>query len=99
MDANALSGITQWIFPVAILVIFVVLIIVPQRRRDKKIKDMLSSLKVGDNIKTIGGVYGKIISVKDDLVTIETGPEKCQIVFAKGAIATVESADVEAEMK
>lgn len=99
MPANATSGITQWIFPIAILVIFVVLIIVPQRRRDKKIKEMLSNLAVGNNVKTIGGIYGKIVAVKDDLVTIESGPEGTKIVFAKGAIATVESADVEAEMK
>lgn len=89
-----LSGITQYIFPIAILVIFVVLIIVPQRRRDKKIKEMLSNIKVGDNIKTIGGIYGKVVSLKEDLVTIESG--QSTIVFAKGAIATVESADVEA---
>ena len=89
-----LSGITQYIFPIAILGIFVVLIIVPQRRRDKKIKEMLSNIKVGDNIKTIGGIYGKVVSIKEDLVTIESG--QSTIVFAKGAIATVESADVEA---
>lgn len=89
-----LSGITQYIFPIAILVIFVVLIIVPQRRRDKKIKEMLSNIKVGDHIKTIGGIYGKVVSIKEDLVTIESG--QSTIVFAKGAIATVESADVEA---
>ena len=90
------SSISQWIFPIAILVIFVVLIIVPQRRRDKKIRNMLESLKVGDKVKTIGGIYGTLVAVKDDLVTLETGPEKAQIVFAKGAIATVESAEVEA---
>ena len=89
-----LSGITQYILPIAILVIFVVLIIVPQRRRDKKIKEMLSNIKVGDHIKTIGGIYGKVVSIKEDLVTIESG--QSTIVFAKGAIATVESADVEA---
>lgn len=93
------AGITQWIFPIAILVIFVVLIIVPQRKRDKKVKEMLGSLKVGDNVKTIGGVYGKIVAVKESLITIETGPEKAKIVFAKGAISAVESAEVEAELE
>lgn len=96
MPGDTVSGLMQWLPFVLILVVFVVLIIVPQRKRDKKIKAMLDALKVGDNIKTIGGVYGKIVSVKDDLITIETGPEKCQIVFAKGAVATVESADIDA---
>ncbi len=99
MDAATMGSITQWLFPIGILVVFVVLIIVPQRRRDKKIKQMLEAVKVGDNIKTIGGIYGKIVAVKDSLVTVETGPEKAQIVFAKGAIATVEASDVEADMK
>lgn len=99
MPESGAAGITQWIFPIAILIIFVILIIVPQRKRDKKIKAMLDSLAVGNNVKTIGGIYGKIVAVKDDLVTIETGPDNAKIVFAKGAIATVESADVEAEMK
>lgn len=99
MPEDILSNVGSWLPMVAILVVFVVLIIVPQKKRDKKIKQMLSSLKVGDHIKTIGGVYGKIVALKEDLITIETGPEKAQIVFARGAIATVESSDVEAEMK
>lgn len=100
------SGIGQWftqngsmIFLIVMLVAMVLLIIIPQKKRDKKIRNMLDNLKIGDNIKTIGGIYGKIVALKDSLVTIETGPEKSKIVFAKGAIATVESADVEAEME
>jgi len=98
MPSDTVSSLMQYILPIGILVLFVVLMIVPQRRRDKKIRAMLDSLKVGDNIKTIGGVYGKIVSLKEDLVTIETGPDKAKIVFTKGAIATVEEADVEADM-
>lgn len=85
------------LFPILLIVIFVVLIIVPNRRREKKFKDMLSSLKVGDNIKTIGGIYGKIVSIKEDLITIETGPDKTKLLMAKSAIGTVESNDVESE--
>lgn len=87
-----MENITQWIFPIAILVIFVVLIIVPLRRRDKKTRQMLDAIKAGDTIKTIGGIYGKVVSVKEDLVVIETGPENARITFAKGAVATVEAA-------
>ena len=52
------SQITQWIFPIAILVIFVVMIIVPQKKRDKQMRQMLDGIKKGDKIKTIGGIYG-----------------------------------------
>lgn len=88
---------TSWILPIAILLVFVVLIIVPQKRRDKKVKDMLSGVKEGDKIRTIGGIYGTVVQVKEDLITIESGPDKTKIVFAKGAISTIESADVEAD--
>lgn len=85
------------LFPIILIVIFIFLIIVPNKKRDKKFKEMLASLKVGDTVKTIGGIYGKIVSLKEDLVTIETGPDKCKIVFSKSAIGTVESYDVESE--
>ena len=95
--AAAGGGWTSWILPIAILLVFVVLIIVPQKRRDKKVKDMLAGVKEGDKIRTIGGIYGTVVQVKEDLITIESGPDKTRIVFAKGAISTIESADVEAD--
>jgi preprotein translocase, YajC subunit len=94
LDSSSLT----YLFPILLIVIFVVLIIVPNRRRDKKFKDMLSSLQVGDNVKTIGGVYGKIIAIKEDLITVETGPDKVKILFAKSAIATVDRQDVESDV-
>ena len=86
------SQITQWIFPIAILVIFVVMIIVPQKKRDKQMRQMLDGIKK----KTIGGIYGKVVLVEGDKVVIESSQTKMQ--FAKGAIATVESAEVEGDM-
>lgn len=96
MSTDALGGLTggnamTLLFPILLIVIFVVLIIVPNRRKEKKFKDMLSTLRVGDTIKTIGGFYGKIVSIKEDLITFECGPEKTKLVIAKGAIASVES--------
>ena len=95
--AQAGGGWTSWIFIIILIVVFVVLIIVPNKRRDKKYKEMLSNIKIGSAVKTIGGVYGKVIAIKEDLVTIETGPDKAKIVFTKSAIATIDSMDVEAE--
>ena len=85
--------------PILLVVVFVFLIIVPNRKRDKKFKEMLASLKEGDYIKTIGGIYGRIVSLKEDVVTIETGPDKVKLVFAKSAIGTVEGNDVESDAK
>lgn len=79
---------------IVMIAMFAVLII-PQRKKDKKIKNMLASLKPGDRIRTIGGIYGTISSIKDDVVVIMVGPDKCKLVFARGAISQVEEAGVE----
>lgn len=98
MNQDLMNSLTSFLPIVAILVVFIILIIIPQRKRDKQAKEMLASMKVGSKIKTIGGIYGTIVVLKDDLVTIETGPDKCKIVFAKGAIASVDNnPDIEIE--
>lgn len=66
------------------------LVILPQKKRDKKVRELINSLKVGDKVTTIGGVYGKVINIKDDEVTVETSVEKTQIVFKNWAIKEVE---------
>lgn len=80
---------------IVIFAVFIGLMIIPQRRRKKAAAKMMESLKVGKTIKTIGGFYGKIVAVKDDLVTIEMLPDKARMVVAKGAIATVEDSPTE----
>lgn len=86
---------TQYGWYIIIFAVFIALMIIPQRRRKKAAQKMMDSLQPGKTIKTIGGIYGKIMAVKDDLVTIEVLPDKTRMVFAKGAIATVEDASVE----
>ncbi|MBR5714902.1 MAG: preprotein translocase subunit YajC [Clostridia bacterium] len=77
------------------LAVLMVVMMIPQRKRDKKVKEMLASLKQGDRVRTIGGIYGTVTNVKDDVVTISTGPDKIRLVLARGAIATIEDAPVE----
>ena len=77
---------------ILLLVAMFAIMIIPQRRRDKKIKNMLSAVKVGDRVRTIGGIYGTVSAIKDDIMTLSVGPDKVRLVFARGAIATVENA-------
>lgn len=94
---TASSG-SSWmtlLIPLLLFVVIIVVMIIPQRRREKKVKDMLSGMKAGDRVRTIGGLYGKIYSIKDDIILLQVGPDKVVLEFAKSAIATVESADVE----
>jgi preprotein translocase subunit YajC len=67
-----------------------VILILPQRRREKKTKEMLNAMKVGENVTTIGGVMGKVINIKDDEVTIESGVEKTQLKVKRWAIKEIE---------
>lgn len=97
MSEEFMKSIGSFLPMILLAVAMILVMVIPQRKRDKKIQEMLAGIKVGDNIKTIGGVYGKVVAVKEDLITIETGPEKAKIVFAKGAVSTVEASDVENE--
>ena len=69
--------------------IMYLLIFLPQKKRDKKAKSMLESLQVGNNVVTIGGVSGRIINIKDDEVTVETGVERVKINVKKWAVKEV----------
>ena len=80
---------------ILIMVVLMAVMIIPQRRRDKKVKEMLASLKPGDRIRTIGGIYGTITSVKDDYVIVQVGPDKVHLVFARGAISQIEERGAE----
>lgn len=59
--------------PVIMLVVLYFIMIRPQRKKDKLVKEMLSQLTVGDKILTIGGIHGKITAIKDDKLIIESG--------------------------
>lgn len=71
------------------IVIMYLIIFLPQKKRDKKAKEMLNSIQVGNDVITIGGVAGKVINIKDDELTIETSVEKTQMVFKKWAVKEV----------
>ena len=77
-----------WIWLIVLGVAFYFLLIRPQRTRSKKAQDLMSSLKRGDEIVTIGGFYGRIKDVRDDtiIITIAGGVD---VKIAKSAIARV----------
>lgn len=99
MDTQVVSGIQGFMSNGGMLILLMialfVVMIIPQRKREKKIKDMLANLKPGDRVRTIGGIYGTITAIKDDVVTISVGPDKVRLVFIRGAIASVEDSPVE----
>ena len=82
---------------ILIVVMFVAmyfLMIRPQKKQEKETNNMRNNLQVGDEITTIGGIIGKIVSIKDETVMIETGHDRTKIRILKTAVRNV---DVKAE--
>ena len=77
------------------IVVFYFLLIRPQKKKDKQVKDMLAALKPGDRVTTIGGIYGTITSIKDDMITLAVGQSKTEMVFARWGIRNVDEATVD----
>lgn len=84
----------QFLPMILIFVVFWFFLIRPQRKKDKEAQQMLKNLKVGDRICTIGGIYGTIVRIKDDVLTIEVGEQKTQMMIARWAVRNVEQLSV-----
>ena len=81
---------SQWsslIIMVAIFAVFYFVLILPQKKQEKKQRAMIDAIKPGDEIVTIGGIYGKVQTVKDDYVVIESTADKTKIKLAKSSIS------------
>ncbi len=80
-----------------IVVMFVALyffMIRPQKKQEREVNEMRNNLQVGDEITTIGGIIGKIVSIKEETLMIETGHDRTKIRILKTAVRNV---DVKAE--
>ncbi len=84
------------IMMIALLAVFYFFMIRPENKRKKEAQAMRNALKVGDNITTIGGVIGDIVSVKDESIVIETSADRVRVEFAKFAVSTNNTAEKEA---
>ena len=65
----------------------------PQKKQQKMEQEIRENTQIGDEITTIGGIYGKVVSVKDDTIVIETGSDRVKIKFKKYAIQTNHTAN------
>ena len=76
--------------PMIILIaVFWFILVRPQRKKEKELKNMIAALKVGDEVATVGGIHGKIVKVKEDLFVIESGAgvNKSTLTVDKGSVA------------
>ena len=86
--ANA--GPTSMIMSVGMLAVMFIamyfLIIRPQKKKEKEEKKMRENLQVGDEVVTIGGIYGRVISLKEDSFVIESKSDHSKLTFARWAL-------------
>jgi len=92
--AGTANMITTVVMLVAMIAIFYFFMYRPQKKQEKETNDMRNGLQVGDEITTIGGIIGKIVSMKDETVLIETSNERNKIRILRTAVRNV---DVHAE--
>jgi len=69
--------------------VFYLIVVRPQKKREKELKDQMSKMAIGDKIITIGGVIGVLAHISDDEVTIYTSAANTPVTFQKAAIQTV----------
>ncbi len=69
-----------------LIVVFYFVLIRPQRKRDKETQRMRNSIQVGDEVLTVGGIVGLVVSIKEDTVVVETGGDRSKIRLKRWAI-------------
>jgi len=92
------SPFTMLIPMVLVFVLFYFLIVVPQRKRQRSVDEMLNNLKSGDKVVTNGGIYGTIVSVRDDKRTVQLKISENPVIrveVARTAISGMQDAPAE----
>lgn len=93
------NNVWQMVLTIGIWVVVIAaayfLFIRPQRKKQKQEEELRNSIEIGDDITTIGGIVGRVVSVRDDdeSFIIETGSDKTRMRFKKWAIASVDTPD------
>ena len=83
---GGMGGLTMIIWLVVMFAAMYFLLIRPQRKKAKEEQKMRDSLQVGDEIITIGGIYGRVISLKEDTIVIESKSDHCKLTIARWAL-------------
>ena len=85
---GSLMGTLGMLLPMVIMfAILYFFMIRPQKKKDKEIQDMRSSLQIGDEVITTGGIIGIVVSLKEDTLVIETGSDRSKVRIARWAVA------------
>ena len=95
-DVNPIAALLQMVLPLALIFAAMYFIMIrPQRKKDKKVKEMLNNLKVTDRVTTIGGIHGTITGIKDQDVILSVGKDNVQLNMARWAIRSIDDETLE----
>lgn len=83
-----IMGLLMW---VVVFGVFYFLLIRPQKKKDKELKEMRDSLAVGDTVVTIGGIVANVAKIEEETIVIEFGPSRTKMPIQKWAIGSVQS--------
>lgn len=87
-DGAGVASMLTMLIPLALIVVFFYFFIIrPEKKRTKEMQSMLDNIQVADEVITNGGIIGRVLSVKEDTVLIETGSDRTKIRVLKSAIA------------
>ena len=97
MNSEMMSTVFMLVLMFAMLYFFMIR---PENKRKKEAQNMRDSLAVGDEVTTIGGIIGKVVSIKGETFVLETTKDKTKIRFLKGAVRSVDvkAADIAASV-
>lgn len=85
-NIGPMALVAQFLPFLLIIVVFYFMLIRPQRKRDKAVQEMRSKIEVGDEIVTAGGIIGRVVSIRDETLVIETGSDRSKIRIARWAV-------------
>ena len=83
------QGITTLLFGVAMIAVFYFILIRPERKRKQAMQQMRDALAPGEEITTIGGIIGTVVSIKENSLVIETGADRVRLHITRWAVGSV----------
>ena len=91
--ANKSGQFTSLLMLVPLMVVMYFMMIRPQKKKQKQEQEMRDSIQIGDEITTIGGIMGRVVTIKEDSLVVETGSDRNKMKITRWAVQTNNTAD------
>jgi len=89
-EAGAAGGMMTFLPLILIVVVFYFILIRPQNKKNKQVQQMRSAIKRGDRVTTIGGFIGKVVRIREEVITVEVGSDKTRLDIMRWGISKIE---------